>query len=224
MNLIPRRWFGPGACFAAGTRVHTREGRVPIEQIEVGDWVLSKPENSGEQAYKRVVKTFALAPERVIKVLYKPDESQEILHPIVTTVNHPFWVTDLGWTAAEDLYQNWTRENWLELADGRNVRAYDTSHIYVSDQTRVGWLPAYSGSMDEPGDLWDFVNHRLVANDVMALQEVQDHEEKFKDPRFYPFPDELFLKLPVYNLEVEDFHTYYVGKHGVWVHNTNCVE
>jgi hypothetical protein len=26
----------------------------------------------------------------------------------------------------------------------------------------------------------------------------------------------------VYNLEVEDFHTYYVGELGVWVHNLNC--
>ncbi|MCL2076530.1 MAG: Hint domain-containing protein [Betaproteobacteria bacterium] len=34
-------------CFIAGTLVHTREGLVPIEQIKVGDWVLSKPE-SGE--------------------------------------------------------------------------------------------------------------------------------------------------------------------------------
>ena len=26
----------------------------------------------------------------------------------------------------------------------------------------------------------------------------------------------------VYNFEVEDFHTYYVGENGVWVHNANC--
>jgi len=26
----------------------------------------------------------------------------------------------------------------------------------------------------------------------------------------------------VYNIEVEDFHTYYVGKEGMWVHNLNC--
>jgi hypothetical protein len=51
-----RKWFEPGACFAAGTLVHTKEGLVPIEQIKVGDWVLSKPENRGEQAYKRVLK------------------------------------------------------------------------------------------------------------------------------------------------------------------------
>jgi hypothetical protein len=26
----------------------------------------------------------------------------------------------------------------------------------------------------------------------------------------------------VYNFEVEDFHTYYIGEHGVWVHNNEC--
>ena len=33
-----------------------------------------------------------------------------------------------------------------------------------------------------------------------------------------------YLKVRVYNIEVEDFHTYYVGGNGVWVHNTNCTE
>jgi hypothetical protein len=28
----------------------------------------------------------------------------------------------------------------------------------------------------------------------------------------------------VYNLEVEDSHTYYAGELGVWVHNNNCAE
>ena len=26
----------------------------------------------------------------------------------------------------------------------------------------------------------------------------------------------------VYNFQVEDFHTYFVGECGVWVHNANC--
>ena len=47
-----------GACFAAGTLVHTRDGLKPIEQIQVGDYVLSKPENDGELACKRVLQTF----------------------------------------------------------------------------------------------------------------------------------------------------------------------
>jgi hypothetical protein len=35
--------------------------------------------------------------------------------------------------------------------------------------------------------------------------------------------DEKWLyRCKVYNFEVEDFHTYYVGNFGAWVHNTNC--
>lgn len=28
----------------------------------------------------------------------------------------------------------------------------------------------------------------------------------------------------VYNIEVDDFHTYHVGKLGIWVHNANCCD
>ncbi len=34
--------FEPGACFAAGTLVHTKEGLVPIEQIKVCDYAVAR--------------------------------------------------------------------------------------------------------------------------------------------------------------------------------------
>lgn len=45
-------------CFAAGTLVNAVSGLVPIEEIKVGDLVLSQPEQGGERSYKRVTKTF----------------------------------------------------------------------------------------------------------------------------------------------------------------------
>ncbi len=45
-------------CFPAGTLVWTDKGMVPIEQIKVGDKVLSQPETGGEQCYKSVINTF----------------------------------------------------------------------------------------------------------------------------------------------------------------------
>ena len=51
----------------AGTLVHTDKGLVPIEQLKVGDMVLSKHEsNTGEQASKRVVSTFKSATRQPI--------------------------------------------------------------------------------------------------------------------------------------------------------------
>ena len=47
-----------GEGFIKGTRAHTKDGLKPIEEIKVGDYVLSKPESGeGEVAYKRVVRT-----------------------------------------------------------------------------------------------------------------------------------------------------------------------
>ena len=36
--------------FVAGTLVHTDKGLVPIQEIKVGDWVLSRPELGGKDA------------------------------------------------------------------------------------------------------------------------------------------------------------------------------
>ena len=41
-------------CFTAGTKVLTAEGEKNIDEIKVGDMVLSKNEETGEQAYKEV--------------------------------------------------------------------------------------------------------------------------------------------------------------------------
>jgi hypothetical protein len=57
---------------------------------------------------------------------------------------------------------------------------------------------------------------------VEASKPMEPAAFPYNDPQFGTFPEELYLHLPVYNLEVEDFHTYYVGEHGIWVHNTNC--
>ncbi len=207
-----RNCIEDGACFAAGTLVHTKEGLVPIEQIKVGDWVLSKPENGGEQAYKRVLKTFAHEPTRVMDIRYALLDNVDLAFPIVCTLNHPFWVVDEGWIASEDLPTS-TRISGskFELCDGTQAVIRDKIKIYVSDQPSVGWKPAHMGAVDEQGSLWDYANRKLIASNVFAIEAVK--YEEMEDP---------YLKLPVYNLEVEDFHTYYVGKHGVWVHNTNC--
>ncbi len=68
---------------------------------------------------------------------------------------------------------------------------------------------------DSKGWLWDYFNNKLVATDVSAIDPVVDIGYSDKE-------EDLYFKLPVYNLEVEDFHTYYVGEHGIWVHNQNC--
>ena len=56
--------------FAAGTLVHTDKGPVPIENIQVGDLVLSLLEPTGELAFKRVLNTITYTDKQAILVSY----------------------------------------------------------------------------------------------------------------------------------------------------------
>lgn len=44
-------------CFMAGTLVTTKEGLEPIEEVKIGEYVLSRNEESGETSYKKVTDT-----------------------------------------------------------------------------------------------------------------------------------------------------------------------
>ncbi|MNO24972.1 Hint module [compost metagenome] len=83
-------------CFTAGTKVQTDEGEKPIEEIEVGDRVLAKSDETGEQAYKEVVGLFQKQADEIYYV-HIGDEIIEV------TGEHPFWLNGKGWTLVKDL-------------------------------------------------------------------------------------------------------------------------
>ncbi|TGL16858.1 polymorphic toxin-type HINT domain-containing protein, partial [Leptospira meyeri] len=136
-------------CFVAGTKIHTKDGLKNIEDIRVGDVVLSWNEKTGEREYKVVTELFL----HEINQLYEVKTTKGTT--LETTWNHPFWVVDKkAWVEVKDLQVG----DVLALADGTlveisNIRSYDV----------------------EP--------------------------------------------TKVYNFEVEDNHSYFVGEDGVLVHN-----
>lgn len=71
------------ACFSAGTLIETINGPIPIEEIKVGDLVLTQ---SGE--YKPVYRIFKRKPEysELLKIRIHGTFT------LYTTKNHPFWV------------------------------------------------------------------------------------------------------------------------------------
>ena len=135
-------------CFVAGTLVTTEQGQKPIEEIKVGDKVLSENPETGEIAYKTVEETYI-------------NETDELIHvhingeTISATPNHPFYVDKLGWTLA------------------KNLRAGDVLVLSNGEFVVVEWI-----------------QHEILENPIK-----------------------------VYNFEVEDFHTYFVGESSVLVHN-----
>ena len=141
--------FGTSYCFVAGTLVTTDDGQKPIEEIEVGDKVLSENEMTGEVAVKTVTETYI-------------NETDELVHigvngeTISATPSHPFYVYKFGWTLAGSL------------------KAGDVLVLSNGELVTVEW-----------------VQHEILESPVK-----------------------------VYNFEVEDFHTYFVGDCGVLVHNS----
>ena len=63
----------------------------------------------------------------------------------------------------------------------------------------IGWLKA---SLLESGMI--LLDKHGLANVTIISQTKLDQKET------------------VYNFEVQDFHTYHIGKYGVWVHNADC--
>lgn len=103
--------------FVAGTLVHTKDGLKPIQEIKVGDLILSKPEMSklengkGEPSYKPVLKTFVhqdkeiwlVRAERCIVLddkegepydedFYELQNKSSRSIEFLATPNHPVWV------------------------------------------------------------------------------------------------------------------------------------
>src|SRR5262249_32188570 len=83
-------------CFAAGTPVWTELRLSAIEQVKIGDRVLSKDVETGELTYKPVVQTTVRQPKELTTLRFG-DET------IVWTAGHRFWSSGSGWVKARDL-------------------------------------------------------------------------------------------------------------------------
>ncbi|BFH17391.1 Hint domain-containing protein [Paenibacillus melissococcoides] len=88
-------------CFSAGTPVQTTSGFKPIEEIRIGDFVLTKDELTG---YNQVVELFQRQANETYQITVKGIT-------ITTTEEHPFWIPGRGWIEARhlkvgDLLQN----------------------------------------------------------------------------------------------------------------------
>lgn len=230
----------PGGCFVAGTLVRTKEGLVPIEKIKVGDYVLSKPESGeGEQAYKRVTRTFERDNAMIFYVSYQGGA-------LGTTGDHLFWargeydlekpndVSIMEWLPVYQLGSGMTLESWIGnpvfvafavplmrmlnpdwgfiLLD---IDGLPTGHIIDFSEGApkrvhgpVGDPPVY------PYEVYVYGKEKdLMWDDVYFNKDEdgEDYSDKCEEI------DKSTLRRKVYNIEVEDYHTYYVSDRGIWV-------
>ena len=84
-------------CFAAGTPVHTREGTRPIEEIEVGDQVISQDVATGALSFQPVVFVHRNPPAKTLRMMLSDGQY------VVCSIYHRFWRANLGWAQAREL-------------------------------------------------------------------------------------------------------------------------
>lgn len=192
-----------GGCFARGTLVHTRDGLKPIQEVRVGDHVLSGPENgSGRPGYKQVVKVFVHHEKTIRKVsTYGPQSSREFF--VAATGNHLFWVEGGGWTRADQLDEGAV----LWRADGTQTKVASQWPIFRTDDPGVGWVQAWGDLENAYGSRFDYGAGQPAAVRTEPDYLAQDVYES----------DDPHLRVTVYDIEVEDWHTYYVGVDGLRV-------
>lgn len=238
-----------GGGFAAGTLVHTDQGLVPIQNIKIGDRVLASPELStgAIREYKQVVNTYQTAAEiwqlGIACVKTIEDEPCLVREFIYLTQNHPVYLVYSEFE--EDQSGRWIPAHKL----GADVRIFlaapesDDDHYMLTIIKPVNKIGEYTGCCDRQDVSFDFDS--FVVFSEHGSYETIDHwypvgnpeggifkgnfrefdhaifegDEKLADGfknRTYPYEP---LVVPVYKLEVEDFHTYFVGEMGLWVHN-----
>jgi RHS repeat-associated protein len=118
-------------CFEAGTEILTAEGNKNIEDVQVGDWVLSENPVTGEIEYKQVTDTFFRQAGQLVD-LYVDGQK------ISTTGEHSFWTPDRGWVEAKDLVTG----SLVMTKDGRVVNIDEV-------ETRSGDFTVYNFKVDD---------------------------------------------------------------------------
>lgn len=85
----PRCSWVEGACFTAGTPVHTPGGLVPIEKISIGDTVLAYNESSKTPTLAPVTNVFHKTWRGLLRIIAGRDT-------LLATPNHPFYLPGSG--------------------------------------------------------------------------------------------------------------------------------
>ena len=215
--------------------MHTREGLVPIEKIKVGDWVLSQSEQVGELTYKQVEETFVNDSAEVWLVEYRvadqsyeswddfdnwkwadewmpKDENNELeIGYFVATSNHPVWLKGVGWARVDQISWSLNEGSSVLLTkDGRSLVVHDSRILYQSAQEGIGF--AFSPATGDPGPFVDWRDDKLVFSELS--QKNIDLAMRKRDFLEHP------ANLRVHGISVAEFSTYYIGKEGIWVHDT----
>lgn len=225
--------------FPAGTLIHTNKGLIPIQDIKVGDMVLSRPEWGGKDAptaYKRVLRSFCSGEDELIRLAcVKDSEYDDIDTPVYlefVSVSQSIWDESLKKCVSASDIEIGTLLSSIDNKD--NLRVLSTEAVYtghVDNDLLIGGCFKMAFGNDDTQELDMLIQFNLnsylvdfngyknkylaLRNNVVKLDSLI--REKAIDYIYNSNKPEA-LKVPVYNLELEESHTYFIGEHDIWVH------
>lgn len=138
------------ACFTADTLVYTDKGYRTINEIHIGDKVLSQ-NNKNKQEYKEVDKLVS----HIADDVYRIDIGNEI---IKASFSHPFYVKDKGKVLAENLSVN----DILVTKENKEITIKDIQ--IVNEMT-----PVYEIRVKDNNNYYVGINSILVYNEDSVL-------------------------------------------------------
>lgn len=224
---------GSPAGFAAGTLVHTRDGLRPIESIAAGDWVLAQGTPAQAPEYRQVSATTSYEPQPVY-LLCVADAAQRPVSSLVVTDNQRVYVTGFDWGEISECYRSdkpdfvgWGRADQLptntllQFREGATGRLSSGDKLWKTSQADMGWIPA-GGFHCETGFLVELSNGEMLLESCESefLGEASfDYRTETQESM-----DEWAARRPVYKLDVEGLHSFFVGECGLWVEDSSGLE
>lgn len=229
-----------GAGFPAGTRINTDKGLIAIQNIKVGDLVLSKPKNGdGELCYKPVIRISTCENSEIWELTYFQIKANTDLSKLnknkllqlsrkgkmvsnMLRSNQTFWVKNIGWTRLD------------ELKNGQAIETSDQEIIglvFMVNPLRKTSMENVAGSYhpsnifnaDKKGfDIEDVDYFDLCEYNKTGLCDIPDQNApsplKMNGQNVYVLED--IFRQTVYNIEVADYGTCFITNLGLWVNNT----
>lgn len=230
--------------FVPGTLVLTDQGRKPINEIMIGDRVISRQGSDAEPSYSSVkrVHSFKEAVIWVIKLAIEvPGQlgRDALVYHLYVAENHPLLVEGLGWCPARYLKDT----HRLILANDRRAEVMQAWPVIRTPLQGVGWVSADTlGNYDglERAHVVDFRNGCNLWRYPRRNRDeagVPYFEGMFFDRSKSPFDagdliaiyegsDDPSFRWQVINLELEHGGDYFVGELDVGAHtfrSTNAV-
>ena len=247
--------------FVAGTLVHTNKGLVPIEQLKVGDMVLSKHESVESQhfKYQAVKQTTQLSNVDIYEVCYAStvilnDCEECVFSHEFLTEEHSIWVIDIGWVAVKQLKAG----DIVLLQNGCTNMIFGSGRLYKTCVDGIAYSFGWGADDKVISKLIDFRTQTPSIYFGNTTQSIIDYEYVFLgegvsqqgiytfinrdgynlgygkeqqfDFKFFGYSyDDLFnpeenygdvFSWIVYNIKLEDFHTYFIGKAGILTHTS----